>query len=176
MKDETSITAFDKDDKLIGVRIGTRKRRSDWFGWMFEKGFNLLPTRIMMLMMPAGMEQMPIAQKLFIKADYDVWHMFGYLGCDLIYEDKAVCSSRFCGVKGLGTELCRRSEELARNLGCTHTYAAVTGNYSRKIFEKLGHTLKTEVVYADFKDENGEPYLKDTREHISLTTFFKKLA
>ena len=29
--------------------------------------------------------------------------------------------------RGLGTEVCRRSEELAVDLGCTHTYAVVTG-------------------------------------------------
>ena len=29
--------------------------------------------------------------------------------------------------KGLGTEVVKRSEELAAELGCTHTYAHVTG-------------------------------------------------
>ena len=116
--------------------------------------------------------------------------MYGKMNCDLIYEDKAVCSARDSGVRGHGTELCRRTEELAKELGCSHTYAMVTGNivvvfivktevisgkYSRRIFERLGHTILTEVIYADFKDENGELYLKDTREHLSCITCVKEL-
>ena len=58
---------------------------------------------------------------------YDGWKMFDELGCDKIYEDAAVCSARGSGVKGLGTELCKRTETLAKELGCTHTYACVTG-------------------------------------------------
>ena len=38
------------------------------------------------------------------------------------FPDK-LCTS----FRGLGTEVCRRSEELAVDLGCTHTYAIVTG-------------------------------------------------
>ena len=30
------------------------------------------------------------------------------------------------------------------------------------------------VNYEDFKDENGELYLKDTREHIKVIACFKK--
>ena len=38
-----------------------------------------------------------------------------------------MCSGRDHGIKGLGTEVVRRSELLAAELGCTHTYAVVTG-------------------------------------------------
>ena len=72
-------------------------------------------------------KNLPIMIKLFTLLDYNVWRMFPLLGCDLIYEDKAVCSARTSGVRGLGTELCRRTEMLAKDMGCTHTYAAVTG-------------------------------------------------
>merc|ERR1719228_2516961 len=113
--------------------------------------------------------------KLFTLLDYNVWRMFDLVGCDLIYEDKAVCSARTSGVRGLGTELCRRTETLAEELGCTHTYAAVTGKYSRRIFEKLDHTILTEVVYDEFRDENGDLYLKDTREHKSIISCLKEL-
>ena len=33
MKDGTSIAAFNSDGKIIGVRLGMRKRRSDWISW-----------------------------------------------------------------------------------------------------------------------------------------------
>ena len=61
-------------------------------------------------------------------ADYNVWNMFDKLGTDKIYEAKGVCSARSHGIRGLGTELVRRSEILAVERGCTHVYAALTGN------------------------------------------------
>merc|ERR1719154_250812 len=136
-----------------------------WMNWMFEKLFWYSPWWLMRSMMPEELQNMPIGIHLMKLVDFDVWKMFNQLGCDLIYDDRAVCSARSSGVKGLGTELCKRTENLAAELGCTHTYACVTGKYSRRIFEKLGHTILTEVAYADFKDGNGELYLKDTREH-----------
>ena len=61
-------------------------------------------------------------------ADYNVWNMFDRLETDKIYEAKGVCSARSHGIRGLGTELVRRSEILAVERGCTHVYAALTGN------------------------------------------------
>jgi hypothetical protein len=55
------------------------------------------------------------------------------------------------------------------------SFVFLLGKYSRRVFEKLGHTILSEVAYKDFKDETGELYLKDTREHLSLITCFKKL-
>ena len=68
-----------------------------------------------------------------------------------------------------------RSERLAAELGCAYTYAGVTGVYSQKIFTKLEHTTLKSLNYADFRDEKGELYLKDTREHTKIVTCVKKL-
>ena len=68
-----------------------------------------------------------------------------------------------------------RSERLAAELGCAYTYAGVTGVYSQKIFTKLEHTTLKSLNYADFRDEKGELYLKDTREHDKIIICFKKL-
>ena len=94
MKDGTSIAALDKDGKIIGARIGMRKRRSDWTTWIFEKMMLSLPTRVLLYMMPKEMQQIPVFLKFIDMLEYDVWQMFGKLKCELIYEDKAVCSSR----------------------------------------------------------------------------------
>ena len=128
MKDGSSIAALDKDDNIIGVRIGVRKRKSMWMSWMFEKLILNTPSRLMTFLMPKELKTAPIGIELLVLVGYDVWKMFDQLGCELIYEDKAVCSSSSSGVKGLGTELCRRTEALAKDLGCTHTYACVTGD------------------------------------------------
>ena len=50
-----------------------------------------------------------------------------------------------------------------------------SGNYSKKLFTGLGYTELTAIKYSEFRDEEGELYLKDTREHIAATTFTKKL-
>ena len=71
--------------------------------------------------------------------------------------------------------MARRSEEVARARGCTHTYAIVTGNYSARVFDKLGHTLVNAVNYRDFKDDQGQVYLKDTREHEQCRVYLKAL-
>eukprot|EP00092_Neocalanus_flemingeri_P035895 GFUD01039082.1.p1 GENE.GFUD01039082.1~~GFUD01039082.1.p1 ORF type:complete len:248 (+),score=49.66 GFUD01039082.1:47-745(+) len=175
MKDGTSMVALDKDGNIIGARLGIRQMRSKWVKWIFDRMIVYLPQWSLFWMPSEVQSQMPIMIKLFTLLGYNVWKMFDELGCDMIYEDKAVCSARSAGVRGLGTELCKRTENLAKEMGCTHTYACVTGKYSRKIFEKLGHTILSEVVYADFKDENGELYLKDTREHLSVISCVKEL-
>ena len=55
------------------------------------------------------------------------------------------------------------------------TTLIILGKYSRRIFEKLEHTILTEVAYDTFKDDDGELYLKDTREHLSVITCVKEL-
>ena len=39
--------------------------------------------------------------------------------------------------------LTRRTEALAKENGCTHTYAIVSSKYSSPIFDRLGHTMVT---------------------------------
>ena len=214
------------------MRLGVVRSRGDVIEWIFETIFSFL------FSFPAFCSLLPQSLKktwIFIKTleavDFNVWKMFDQLDCDKIYEvfwflehslkdlllsaqDKAVCSARFHGIRGLGTEICRRygrilcnkiefkkaiklhnfgskhffsykfsakyshccrSERLAADLGCAYTYAGVTGVYSQKIFTKLEHTTLKSLNYADFKDENGELYLKDTREHTKIVTCLKKL-
>ena len=37
--------------------------------------------------------------------------------------------------------LIRRTEALAKENGCTHTYAIVSSKYSSPVFDRLGHTM-----------------------------------
>ena len=50
-----------------------------------------------------------------------------------------------------------------------------SGNYSKKLFVGLGYTQLKAVNYDEFRDEQGQLYLQDTREHIAATTFCKQL-
>ena len=125
MKDGSSMAALNSKGEVIGARIGKRKRKSQWMVKMFDRSFFLLPN--WMIKRLGGSEGMPIFLKIIKLVGFDTWKMFDELDCEQIYEDAAVCSDRGSGVRGIGTELCRRTEILAKELGCSHTYAAVTG-------------------------------------------------
>ena len=93
---------------------------------------------------------------------------------ETIYADRALCSSRDHGIRGLGGELVRRCEELSKTRGCTHAVAYTTGKYSKAVFEALGYDSLKSVDYFTFRDGYGQLYLKDTREHTEAVAFIKK--
>jgi len=139
-----------KDGKILALRLGAIRNRSDWVDWMLDSVLQrVVGWKWISRYYPEQLQNMWIYGKLADKIEYNVWPMFDKLGCDRIYEDKAVCSAKTHGIKGLGTEVVRRSEKLAAELGCTYTYAHVTGIYSQMVFKKLDHTILTSLDYAD---------------------------
>ena len=56
----------------------------------------------------------------------------------------------------------------------TSVLSFLLGLYSQKVFRNQNWTNIESFAYADFKDENGEEYLKDTREHTHVMTFFQE--
>ena len=93
--------------------------------WCFEKVFGGMEKAISLFGRPKWLNT---SFKLLGEVEhYGPMKTMNQLKCDVIYEDLAVSSARFHGVKGLGTELTLRSEELAKERGCTHTHAIVTG-------------------------------------------------
>ena len=93
----------------------------------------------------------------------------------LTMQGLAVCSARTHGIRGLGSEVVRQAETLAKEKGCSYTYLLATGNYSRRLFAGLGYSHLNTLTYSEFMDQQGELYLKDTREHIAATTWCKPL-
>ena len=91
--------------------------------WVF--GFSAVTSRL-----PEQLRGLHHMINICKMAGYDVWNMFSQLGTDKIYEAKGVCSARSHGIRGLGTELVRRSEVLAAERGCTHVYALLTGEHN----------------------------------------------
>jgi len=113
--------------------------------------------------------------KLVERAEYDTYKVLVELGCEAVYETKALSSARWHGIRGLGTELVKRSEALAKERGCSHTFVLASGKYSAAVFDKLGHKMVKSVAYADFVDSRGELLLKDTREHTHTKVYLKQL-
>jgi hypothetical protein len=125
IKDGSSMAALDKDGIIIGVRLGKQKKKSQWLQKIFERAFMTLPYGLMYCIYG---NRLTILLKLLNLVGYDVWKMFEQLGSDQIYEDAAVCTARGSRMKGLGTELCMRTDLFAKEQGCTHTYAFISGN------------------------------------------------
>jgi len=164
-----SIAAVNTEGKILGVRIGVILK-NDCGTWLMAKVLNMF--NLMSCCLPQWMN---VFQLLAARLEFNTFEQFGKLGCNSIYEDKALCSARWHGFRGLGTELVRRTETLARSNGCSHTYAIVSSKYSHLVFDRLDHTKLKSLVYADFVDSNGEPYLKDTREHTEARVYVKAL-
>ena len=129
IKHKASIAALNQSGDILAVRLGTIYSSRDRGEKLFQKtltwafSFKAVSSRL-----PEPLQNMHHMLKFTKMADYDVWNMFDRLGTDKIYEAKGVCSARSHGVRGLGTELVRRSEILAVERGCTHVYAALTGD------------------------------------------------
>ena len=90
LKYQQSIAAI-KDGEILAVRLGNKKSRSQ----KMEKFVEWLMVRI--LQMCPCLQPLPninISIKCMEKVGFDTWLMFDQLGCEHIYEDKAVCTSR----------------------------------------------------------------------------------
>ena len=175
VKSGASIMAV-KDGEIIGVRLAEIISRSDYFTKMFEKMFFFLLPKICWLFRWKNLRQEIIVFNIMKDIfGYDCWKLHEELACDKIHNDLLLCTSSENRVRGLGTELVKRGEDLGEKLGCTYTAAMVTGNYSARIFRKLGYDVKAEIVYNEFRDENGDLYLNDVREHYSCLFCVKKI-
>ena len=109
---------------FMGLK-GTFIHRDQWGMWVLEKFLELFKNTIFLLNRPQWLHT---CFKLVEEVEHHgPFKTMNQLKCDIIYEDLAVSSARFHGIKGLGTELTARSEELAKERGCTHTHAVVTG-------------------------------------------------
>ena len=66
---------------------------------------------------------------------------------------------------GLGKELIQQTMALGRDKGCTLVYVLATSIYSQRIFSYFKFDIVNEFEYDEFKNENGEIFFKDMREH-----------
>ena len=128
-----SIAAVNDAGDILAIRLAQIKAQDQWLDWIMDNVFKIIFTSKIVATLLLGEEvgnNTMVVSKLFDMLGYDIWKVMAKLKCNKIYEDKAVCSARFHGIKGLGTEIVKRSEELALELGCTHTFAVVTGEIS----------------------------------------------
>ena len=75
----------------------------------------------------------------------------------------------------LGKVLMLQSMELAKEKGCEGYFAGLSSIYSQRLYKDLGFSWMKELVYADFRDEEGNLILEDTGEHKSAITAYRSL-
>ena len=181
IKEGSSVMATDSSGKIIGVRITEILDKNSWLKKSMERFFiSSLPILAKLgkiLKKTVFHKACTVCHALLTKLNYKMWPLFDELGCQKILSDVCVCTSREARVKGLGTELVKEGEAVGRSKGCEYSVNLVTGLYSGKIFrDKLKYTVRSEVFYAQFIDEDGNLYLNDTREHLSCFMCYKKIS
>ena len=96
-------------------------------------------------------------------------------GREYAYEDIPNATKFYCGLNltvgqktrglGLGTELIKRTNAIAKEKDCSHVYILSTSFYSQAIFKKLNFQLVQEQKYGEFKNKDGSDFFIDMREH-----------
>ena len=61
----------------------------------------------------------------------------------------------------------RRTNDLAKEKGCSHVYIFATSVYSQHIFKSLNFQVLRELDYETYKDKNGSEFFKGMQEHKS---------
>lgn len=176
VKSGTSVMATDKDGKMIGLRLGKKSKKKEairemtiieWIGWFIPF--------CMWTFVLGHMWKLAHLMRLMREMKYEPHKAFDELGCQIIYEGISVVVAKDARVRGLGTELVRRSMDLAAEHGCEYMKLLATGEYSSKIFFRLNFNLLNQYEYQNFKDFDGKPLLTDTREHKVGRVFCIKL-
>ena len=96
-------------------------------------------------------------------------------GIKKIFIGDFLCVASSARGMKLGTVMTLQSMEIAKEKECEGYFALLSGIYSQKIYKDLSFSWMKEMVYANFKDNDGNIVLDDTREHKSMITAFKKL-
>ena len=84
-----------------------------------------------------------------------------------IYSGQSVCVSPKARGLGLGKELIRCTNILAKDKGCSHVYILATSLYSQKIFQSLKFQVHSERDYDTYKNKDGSNFFKDMGVHKS---------
>ena len=72
-------------------------------------------------------------------------------GTEVFFDIKIVTTDKSNRKRGLGTDLIRKSVELARSLGMKACKTEATGMYSRKAFERIGFVAQAEYAYSEYE-------------------------
>ncbi|XP_023320089.1 dopamine N-acetyltransferase [Eurytemora carolleeae] len=101
--------------------------------------------------------------------------VFQQMETDIIFDIKMVATDKLNRKCGLGTDLLRRSVQLAQSLGYKAIKTEATGLYSRKAFERLGFIVVAEFLYAEY-EVDGELIFEKIKNHRGTVFMLKRLS
>lgn len=101
-------------------------------------------------------------------------NIFDKYGVDRVLEFRVLSVGSKYRQRGLAFEMCLRSLRLAKQKGIPLVIAYFTSNFSKRVGEKLGFTLESEIMYEDYKF-NGELAFKHMGNHKACTLMSKKV-
>lgn len=170
-----SIAAVDTStNQIVGIRIGKVVTADDWVG----RAMNSLVGRKAMCLLN-DVTHTPHTMDIYYqrrqRLGFDVYRLMDRLKAKRVYVGSGVCTAPTHRAAGLATKLVAKSIEVAKEDGCEYMYLTVSGNFSAKLYDRLGFSVEGELDYDTFVDEKGERLLKDTREHTKSQVRLKKL-
>ena len=169
-----SIAALDQTGKIIGLRVGKIVTPDD----QFETAMAKESVKRVLCMISNITNAYNSLQTYFLRRERLGYSVLGFMeknDAKRVYVGNGVCTASNYRGKGLATQLVAKSIEVAKNEGCDYVYVCVSGNYSSKLFDRLGFTVESELRYDEFVDESGQPLIKDTREHVKAQVRSKKI-
>ena len=186
LKKFQTVVALDQNGTVIGANTGIdegeiKDDARSWaekLWWEYQIHVMLNLKNFLGSFTPAYFGDNPewaVYNKAAERLGYNATKLMEELDCDRLYNLEFLSVSRTARGMGLGTQLVRVGEEQARARGCGCARVFASSKYSARIFRKLGWTQTASLKYEDFRNEEGELFVTDTREHTEMVTFSKIL-
>jgi len=118
-----------------------------------------------------------MARKVIRFVDWFVGDIYTELGAKLYMEMGMTCVHKDYANRGLGSELGRQSEILAKKIGCDYLMSFATSSYTQKSNEKSGFVLLREVLYSDYADllTNEKLFHITLPQHTHGKIYYKRI-
>merc|ERR1711874_53594 len=162
LSENLSLMAVDSlTNKLLGVCVNGLVRKTD---------FPLSSQQVAGEVQNPGFRQILAVMATVHQRAGDIW---AKVEGDIMFDIKMVTTDKNNRRSGLGTDLLRRSVQLAASLGYKAIKTEATGLYSRKAFERLGFEAVSEVLYSEYEAE-GERIFEKIKNHRGTSFMIKK--
>lgn len=172
--DGWSLAAVDKGGKIVGMRVGKVVTSDNWKSKLLETA----PVKRLLCLVSNLTHPYNSLSTYYLRREllgYSVSGLMARHRSKQAYIGQGVCTAPDYRGHGLATRLVAASLELARTSGCDHVFVCVSGNYSSRLFDRLGFSVESELRYDEFLDKHGAPLIKDTREHVKAQVRARKI-